>query len=148
MARSSIMVSSPPPTSHVSACFALGPSPCCSCTESFGTRIHTSAALVSFTAVLRPTQEIVTTTWYDHYYGQEDSYLAVLIPNPFHPSHRSTPKTWAVPVGTEECGHSRKTCNGKLKANVQYRSVQQRISPLMDAVESREKECRILVRTW
>ncbi|KYO33228.1 receptor-type tyrosine-protein phosphatase beta [Alligator mississippiensis] len=72
-------------------------------------------------SLLRPTQEIVTTTWYDHYYGQEDSYLAVLIPNPFHPSHRSTPKTWAVPVGTEECGHSRKTCNGKLKANVQYR---------------------------
>ncbi|NXH18352.1 PTPRV phosphatase, partial [Bucco capensis] len=72
-------------------------------------------------SLLRPTQEIVSSTWYDHYYGTEDSYLAVLIPNPFHPSPRSSPKTWRVPVGTEECGHSRATCNGKLKANEQYR---------------------------
>ncbi|KAI1230881.1 Receptor-type tyrosine-protein phosphatase V, partial [Lamprotornis superbus] len=70
-------------------------------------------------AVLRPTQEIMSSTWYDHYYGTEDSYLAVLIPNPFH--QRSSPETWRVPVGTEECGQSRATCNGKLKANEQYR---------------------------
>ncbi|NWU68000.1 PTPRV phosphatase, partial [Pterocles burchelli] len=72
-------------------------------------------------SLLRPTQEIMSSTWYDHYYGTEDSYLAVLIPNPFHPSPRSSPETWRVPVGTEECGQSRATCNGKLKANEQYR---------------------------
>ncbi|NXG58025.1 PTPRV phosphatase, partial [Hemiprocne comata] len=72
-------------------------------------------------SLLRPTQEIMSSTWYDHYYGTEDSYLAVLIPNPFHPSPRSSPETWRVPVGTEECGQSRTTCNGKLKANEQYR---------------------------
>uniref|UniRef100_A0A8C5JJT0 protein-tyrosine-phosphatase n=1 Tax=Junco hyemalis TaxID=40217 RepID=A0A8C5JJT0_JUNHY len=70
-------------------------------------------------SLLRPTQEIMSSTWYDHYYGTEDSYLAVLLPNPFH--QRSSPNTWRVPVGTEECGHSRATCNGKLKANEQYR---------------------------
>ncbi|NXY11627.1 PTPRV phosphatase, partial [Pteruthius melanotis] len=70
-------------------------------------------------SLLRPTQEIVSSTWYDHYYGTEDSYLAVLIPNPFH--QRSSPEPWRVPVGTEECGQSRATCNGKLKANEQYR---------------------------
>ncbi|NWX21360.1 PTPRV phosphatase, partial [Aegotheles bennettii] len=72
-------------------------------------------------SLLRPTQEIMSSTWYDHYYGAEDSYLAVLIPNPFHPSPRSSRETWRVPVGTEECGQSRATCNGKLKANEQYR---------------------------
>ncbi|XP_009708379.1 PREDICTED: receptor-type tyrosine-protein phosphatase V-like [Cariama cristata] len=72
-------------------------------------------------SLLRPTQEIMSSTWYDHYYGTEDSYLAVLIPNPFHSSPRSSPETWRVPVGTEECGQSRATCNGKLKANEQYR---------------------------
>ncbi|XP_032936063.1 receptor-type tyrosine-protein phosphatase V-like isoform X1 [Catharus ustulatus] len=70
-------------------------------------------------SLLRPTQEIMSSTWYDHYYGTQDSYLAVLIPNPFH--QRSSPETWRVPVGTEECGQSRATCNGKLKANEQYR---------------------------
>ncbi|NXE25510.1 PTPRV phosphatase, partial [Ardeotis kori] len=72
-------------------------------------------------SLLRPTQEIMSSTWYDHYYGTEDSYLAVLIPNPFHPSPGSSPETLRVPVGTEECGQSRATCNGKLKANEQYR---------------------------
>ncbi|NXL86560.1 PTPRV phosphatase, partial [Alectura lathami] len=72
-------------------------------------------------SLLRPTQDIMSSTWYDHYYGTEDSYLAVLIPNPFHPSPTRSPETWRVPVGTEECGQSRATCNGKLKANEQYR---------------------------
>ncbi|NXI70895.1 PTPRV phosphatase, partial [Anseranas semipalmata] len=72
-------------------------------------------------SLLRPTQEIMSSTWYDHYYGTEDSYLAVLIPNPFHLSPRRSPETWRVPMGTEECGQSRATCNGKLKANEQYR---------------------------
>ncbi|NXS56836.1 PTPRV phosphatase, partial [Brachypteracias leptosomus] len=72
-------------------------------------------------SLLRPTQDIMSSTWYDHYYGTEDSYLAVLIPNPFHPSPRSSPETWRVPVGTEECGQSRAMCNGKLKDNEEYR---------------------------
>ncbi|NXX48435.1 PTPRV phosphatase, partial [Tricholaema leucomelas] len=72
-------------------------------------------------SMLRPTPDIVSSTWYDHYYGMEDSYLAVLIPNPFQPSPRSSPETWRVPLGTEECGRTRATCNGKLKANEQYR---------------------------
>ncbi|XP_064029783.1 receptor-type tyrosine-protein phosphatase V-like isoform X2 [Pogoniulus pusillus] len=72
-------------------------------------------------SVLRPTPDIMSSTWYDHYYGMEDSYLAVLIPNPFQPSPRSSPETWRVPLGTEECGQTRATCNGKLKANEQYR---------------------------
>uniref|UniRef100_A0A8B9UNQ9 protein-tyrosine-phosphatase n=1 Tax=Anas zonorhyncha TaxID=75864 RepID=A0A8B9UNQ9_9AVES len=67
-------------------------------------------------SLLRPTQETMSSTWYDHYYGTEDSYLAVLIPNPFHPSSRRSPETWRVPVGTEDCGQSRATCNGKLKS--------------------------------
>nr|XP_009665641.1 PREDICTED: receptor-type tyrosine-protein phosphatase V-like isoform X3 [Struthio camelus australis] len=72
-------------------------------------------------SLLRPTQEIMSSTWYDHYYGMEDSYLAVLIPNPFPPSSRSSHETWPVPVGIEECGQSRATCNGKLKADKHYR---------------------------
>lgn len=72
-------------------------------------------------AVLRPTQDVMSSTWYDHYYGTEDSYLAVLIPNPFHPSSTQSTETWRVPVGTEECGQTRAMCNGKLKANEQYR---------------------------
>ncbi|KAM6458140.1 receptor-type tyrosine-protein phosphatase V-like isoform 2-T2 [Liasis olivaceus] len=72
-------------------------------------------------SLLRPTQEIISHTWYDHYYGQEDSYLAVLLPNPFHLNESISPKAWPVSVGAEECSHSRATCNGKLKTNTQYR---------------------------
>uniref|UniRef100_A0A452GN22 protein-tyrosine-phosphatase n=1 Tax=Gopherus agassizii TaxID=38772 RepID=A0A452GN22_9SAUR len=85
-------------------------------------RIEYYAVIVTSNESLsRPTQETVSSTWYDHYYGQEDSYMAVLLPNPFHPDKRSTPQTWLVPVGTDECGQSREICNGKLKANAQYR---------------------------
>uniref|UniRef100_A0A8C4YG76 protein-tyrosine-phosphatase n=1 Tax=Gopherus evgoodei TaxID=1825980 RepID=A0A8C4YG76_9SAUR len=85
-------------------------------------RIEYYAVIVTSNESLsRPTQETVSSTWYDHYYGQEDSYMAVLLPNPFHPDKRSTPQTWSVPVGTDECGQSREICNGKLKANAQYR---------------------------
>uniref|UniRef100_A0A8B9CEM2 protein-tyrosine-phosphatase n=1 Tax=Anser brachyrhynchus TaxID=132585 RepID=A0A8B9CEM2_9AVES len=58
-------------------------------------------------SLLRPTQKTMSSTWYDHYYGTEDSYLAVLIPNPFHLSSRRSPETWRVPVGTEECGKNK-----------------------------------------
>ncbi|EMP41015.1 Receptor-type tyrosine-protein phosphatase V [Chelonia mydas] len=85
-------------------------------------RIEYYAVIVTSNESLsRPTQEIVSSTWYDHYYGQEDSYVAVLFPNPFHADQRSTPQTLSVPVGTDECGQSREICNGKLKANTQYR---------------------------
>ncbi|XP_074833342.1 receptor-type tyrosine-protein phosphatase V-like [Carettochelys insculpta] len=86
-------------------------------------RIEYYAVVVTANAsLLRPSREMVTSTWYDHYYGQEDSYVAVLLPSPFQPEQRSAAhQTWAVPVGTEECGRSREICNGKLKANTQYR---------------------------
>ncbi|KAM3840465.1 LOW QUALITY PROTEIN: receptor-type tyrosine-protein phosphatase V-like [Vipera latastei] len=72
-------------------------------------------------SLLRPTQEIISHTWYDHYYGKEDSYLAVLLPNPFHLNESTSLKAWPVPVGAEDCSNSRATCNGKLKTNTQYR---------------------------
>ncbi|XP_013909362.1 PREDICTED: receptor-type tyrosine-protein phosphatase V-like, partial [Thamnophis sirtalis] len=72
-------------------------------------------------SLLRPTQEIISHTWYDHYYGQEDSYLAMLLPNPFHLNESTNLKAWPVSVGGEDCSHSRATCNGKLKTNTQYR---------------------------
>ncbi|CAM4610594.1 receptor-type tyrosine-protein phosphatase V-like [Lepidochelys kempii] len=85
-------------------------------------RIEYYAVIVTSNESLsRPTQEIVSSTWYDHYYGQEDSYVAVLFPNPFHADKRSTPQTLSVLVGTDECGQSQEICNGKLKANTQYR---------------------------
>ncbi|XP_048353842.1 receptor-type tyrosine-protein phosphatase V-like [Sphaerodactylus townsendi] len=72
-------------------------------------------------SLLRPTQDIISRTWYDHYYGEEESYLAVLVPNPFHLNESTSPKAWPVTVGSEECSHLRKTCNGKLKTGTQYR---------------------------
>ncbi|ETE69838.1 Receptor-type tyrosine-protein phosphatase V, partial [Ophiophagus hannah] len=72
-------------------------------------------------SLLRPTQEIISHTWYDHYYGQEDSYLAMLLPNPFHLNESTSLKAWPVSVGAEDCSYSRATCNGKLKTNTQYR---------------------------
>ncbi|KAG8131940.1 hypothetical protein E2320_009839, partial [Naja naja] len=72
-------------------------------------------------SLLRPTQEIISHTWYDHYYGQEDSYLAMLLPNPFHLNESTSLKAWPVSMGAEDCSYSRATCNGKLKTNTQYR---------------------------
>ncbi|XP_075766295.1 receptor-type tyrosine-protein phosphatase V-like isoform X2 [Pelodiscus sinensis] len=72
-------------------------------------------------SLVRPTREMVSSTWFDHYYGQKDSYVAVLLASPFQPGERRAAQPWAVPVGTQECGQSRKICNGKLKANAEYR---------------------------
>ncbi|KAL8179225.1 UNVERIFIED_CONTAM: hypothetical protein K2H54_061970, partial [Gekko kuhli] len=83
--------------------------------EYYGVVVTTNESL------LRPTQDIVSRTWYEHYYGQEDSYLAVLVPNPFHLNESTSPKAWPVTVGSEECSHLQKTCNGKLKRDTQYR---------------------------
>ncbi|XP_063000264.1 receptor-type tyrosine-protein phosphatase V-like isoform X2 [Elgaria multicarinata webbii] len=83
--------------------------------EYYGVVVTTNESL------LRPSQDIISRTWYDHYYGQEDSYLAVLVPNPFHRNESNSPKAWPVMVGAEECSHSRETCNGQLKKDAQYR---------------------------
>uniref|UniRef100_A0A803TZJ3 protein-tyrosine-phosphatase n=1 Tax=Anolis carolinensis TaxID=28377 RepID=A0A803TZJ3_ANOCA len=75
--------------------------------EYYGVVVTTNESL------LRPTQDIISRTWYDHYYGHEDSYLALLLPNPFHLNESTSPKSWPVTVGAEECSQSRETCNGK-----------------------------------
>ncbi|XP_013013571.2 receptor-type tyrosine-protein phosphatase V-like [Cavia porcellus] len=72
-------------------------------------------------ALARPSQEIINHTWYDHYYRGYDSYLAVLLPNPFYPGPWMVPSSWTVPVGTEDCGHMQEICNGQLKPGSQYR---------------------------
>ncbi|XP_078500293.1 receptor-type tyrosine-protein phosphatase V-like [Lissotriton helveticus] len=79
--------------------------------------------VTSNTSLSRPTQQITNCTWYDHFYGHKDTYLAVLVPNPFQPRGRDAAvrTTWAIPVGTEECSQTREICNGKLKADTQYR---------------------------
>ncbi|KAJ1139357.1 hypothetical protein NDU88_005732 [Pleurodeles waltl] len=79
--------------------------------------------VTSNTSLSRPTQQITTSTWYDHFYGHKDTYLAVLVPNPFQPSEKDAAArtTWAIPVGTEECNQTREICNGKLKEDTQYR---------------------------
>ncbi|XP_069489695.1 receptor-type tyrosine-protein phosphatase V-like isoform X2 [Ambystoma mexicanum] len=79
--------------------------------------------VTSNTSLSRPTQPITTSTWYDHYYGQEETYLAVLVPNPFQPRQRDAANrtSWAVPVGTDDCSQTREICNGKLKTDTQYR---------------------------
>lgn len=69
----------------------------------------------------RPPRDAVNRTWHDHHYGGHDSYLATLLPSPFHPGPWATPGAWAVPVGTEDCGQAREICNGRLKPGSQYR---------------------------
>ncbi|XP_038605095.1 receptor-type tyrosine-protein phosphatase V-like isoform X1 [Tachyglossus aculeatus] len=73
------------------------------------------------TTLLRPHREAISHTWYDHYYGGQDSYLALLLPNPFRPGPRAALRSWTVPVGTEDCGQTKHTCNGRLKPDIQYR---------------------------
>nr|XP_033774579.1 receptor-type tyrosine-protein phosphatase V-like isoform X2 [Geotrypetes seraphini]XP_033774580.1 receptor-type tyrosine-protein phosphatase V-like isoform X2 [Geotrypetes seraphini]XP_033774581.1 receptor-type tyrosine-protein phosphatase V-like isoform X2 [Geotrypetes seraphini] len=73
-------------------------------------------------SLVRPSSRITNSTWYNHYYGEEDTYLAALLPNPFRESERSmASRTWVVPMGTEECGQTTDICNGKLKAETRYR---------------------------
>ncbi|EHB03747.1 Receptor-type tyrosine-protein phosphatase V [Heterocephalus glaber] len=62
-------------------------------------------------SLARPSREALSHTWYDHYYGGHDSYLAVLLPNPFYPGPCMVPRSWTVPVGTEDCGHTQEICN-------------------------------------
>ncbi|XP_020920200.1 receptor-type tyrosine-protein phosphatase V-like isoform X4 [Sus scrofa] len=72
-------------------------------------------------SLVLPPREAVNHTWYDHYYGGHDSYLAILLPNPFYPGPWAVPTSWMVPMGTEVCGHTQDICNGQLKPGSQYR---------------------------
>ncbi|CAH7206401.1 receptor-type tyrosine-protein phosphatase V [Phodopus roborovskii] len=72
-------------------------------------------------SLTQPSREAINHTWYDHYYGGRDSYLAVLFPNPFYPGPWAVPRSWTVPVGTDNCGHTQEICNGRLKPGFQYR---------------------------
>ncbi|XP_034522936.1 receptor-type tyrosine-protein phosphatase V-like isoform X5 [Ailuropoda melanoleuca] len=72
-------------------------------------------------SLVRPPQEAINHTWYDHYYGGRDSYLAILLPNPFYPGPWAVPRSWMVPMGTEDCGQTQEICNGQLKPGSQYR---------------------------
>ncbi|XP_060220333.1 receptor-type tyrosine-protein phosphatase V-like [Meriones unguiculatus] len=72
-------------------------------------------------SLARPSREAINHTWYDHYYRGRDSYLAVLFPNPFYPGLWAVPRSWTVPVGTEDCGFTKEMCNGYLKPGFQYR---------------------------
>lgn len=69
----------------------------------------------------QPSQEAINHTWYDHYYRGHDSYLALLFPNPFYPEPWAVPRSWTVPVGTEDCDNTQEICNGHLKPGFQYR---------------------------
>lgn len=71
--------------------------------------------------VTQPPREAVNHTWYDHYYGGHDSYLAILLANPFHPGPWAVPTSWRVPVGMEDCSQTQDICNGQLKPGSQYR---------------------------
>nr|XP_025873802.1 receptor-type tyrosine-protein phosphatase V-like [Vulpes vulpes] len=69
----------------------------------------------------RPPREALNHTWHDHYYGGRDSYLATLLPSPFYPGPWAVPRSWTVPVGTEDCSRTRGICNGQLKPGSRYR---------------------------
>lgn len=71
--------------------------------------------------VKRPPPEAINHTWYHHYYQGHDSYLAILLPNPFYPGPWAVPQTWMVLVGTDTCGQTQEICNGPLKPGAQYR---------------------------
>ncbi|XP_007939380.1 receptor-type tyrosine-protein phosphatase V-like [Orycteropus afer afer] len=72
-------------------------------------------------SLAQPPREAINHTWYDHYYGGHDSYLAILLSNPFYPGPWAVPRSWTVPMGTEECGQTQEICNGQLKPGAQYR---------------------------
>ncbi|KAK2086260.1 hypothetical protein P7K49_035685 [Saguinus oedipus] len=68
-------------------------------------------------------QEAINHMRHDHYYRGHDSYLAILLPNPFYLGPWAVPRSWTVPVGTEDCGHTKETCNGQLKLGSKYRFI-------------------------
>ncbi|XP_037680967.1 receptor-type tyrosine-protein phosphatase V-like [Choloepus didactylus] len=72
-------------------------------------------------SLARPPREAINHTWYDHYYRGCNSYLAILLPNPFYPGPRAVLRSWMVPMGTEDCGQTQEICNGRLKPGFHYR---------------------------
>ncbi|XP_055274751.1 receptor-type tyrosine-protein phosphatase V-like [Moschus berezovskii] len=72
-------------------------------------------------SLARPPREAINRTWYDHYYGGCDTYLAVLLSNPFYPGPWAVPTFWPVSVGTDDCGRTRDICNGWLRPGSRYR---------------------------
>lgn len=82
---------------------------------------HLARSLSHSSSVAQPSQEAIKHTWYDHYYRGRDSYLALLFPNPFYPEPWAVPRSWTVPVGTEDCDNTQEICNGHLKPGFQYR---------------------------
>ncbi|XP_069911039.1 receptor-type tyrosine-protein phosphatase V isoform X3 [Oryctolagus cuniculus] len=72
-------------------------------------------------SLAQPSRKAINRTWYDHYYGGCDSYLAILLPNPFYPGPWAVPKSWTVSMGADDCGHTQDICNGQLKPGAQYR---------------------------
>uniref|UniRef100_A0A8B9YV74 protein-tyrosine-phosphatase n=1 Tax=Bos mutus grunniens TaxID=30521 RepID=A0A8B9YV74_BOSMU len=72
-------------------------------------------------SLARPPREAINCTWFDHYYGGRDAYLAVLLSNPFYAGPWAVPTSWPVPVGTDDCGQTRDICNGRLRPGSRYR---------------------------
>ncbi|XP_077013519.1 receptor-type tyrosine-protein phosphatase V-like isoform X2 [Tamandua tetradactyla] len=72
-------------------------------------------------SLAQPPREAINRTWYDHYYRGHNSYLAILLPNPFYLGPWAVLRSWTVPVGTEDCGQTQEICNGQLKPGFQYR---------------------------
>ncbi|XP_027421664.1 receptor-type tyrosine-protein phosphatase V-like isoform X4 [Bos indicus x Bos taurus] len=72
-------------------------------------------------SLARPPREAINCTWFDHYYGGRDAYLAVLLSNPFYAGPWAAPTSWPVPVGTDDCGQTRDICNGRLRPGSRYR---------------------------
>nr|XP_054104036.1 receptor-type tyrosine-protein phosphatase V isoform X1 [Callithrix jacchus]XP_054104037.1 receptor-type tyrosine-protein phosphatase V isoform X1 [Callithrix jacchus]XP_054104038.1 receptor-type tyrosine-protein phosphatase V isoform X1 [Callithrix jacchus] len=76
-----------------------------------------------FSPMTESSQEAINHMCHDHYYGGHDSYLAILLPNPFYLGPWAVPRSWTVPVRTEDCGHTKETCNGQLKLGSKYRFI-------------------------
>ncbi|CAI9179978.1 unnamed protein product [Rangifer tarandus platyrhynchus] len=76
-------------------------------------------------SLARPPREAVSCTWYDHYYGSCDTYLAVLLSSPFYPGPWAAPTSWPVPVGTDDCGQTRDICSGRLRLGSRHRAPDQ-----------------------
>uniref|UniRef100_A0A8C0RA31 protein-tyrosine-phosphatase n=1 Tax=Canis lupus familiaris TaxID=9615 RepID=A0A8C0RA31_CANLF len=106
--------------------------------------------IIATTNLGSATPEALNHTWHDHYYGGRDSYLATLLPNPFYPGPWAVPRSWMVPVGTEDCGRTRGICNGQLKPGSWYRGQRLRVEgcgrrPPFASIEPRAGVSRVAV---
>ncbi|CAN0572474.1 unnamed protein product [Rangifer tarandus platyrhynchus] len=110
----------PPPTCRVSPGHTVG-APGYHLAGVVRGRALTRAEWMSGSGVARPPREAVSCTWYDHYYGSCDTYLAVLLSSPFYPGPWAAPTSWPVPVGTDDCGQTRDICSGRLRLGSRHR---------------------------